>query len=119
MADDEQDWRNTQSPIASTERIGGDSDRMDEFEGKGSDDSPQEDHAANQDADSEDDDIIPGCYMLNMSSVGRFWIRADYIRIFDGIEEFFNSKTPPFRPPSVVVAGQPDTGAPSSSVSLI
>jgi len=114
MADDEEDWCNAQSPIASI-------DCMDEFEGKWSDE-PQEEDADEGPIDntgSEDDDIIPGCCMLNMSPVGKFWIRADYIRIFDEIEEFFSNRTPPFRPPSVVITGQPGIGAPSSSVSLI
>jgi hypothetical protein len=122
MADDEEDWRNTQSPIASTGTVSGgsESDCMDELEGKGSDE-PQEDDADEDtdDTDSEDDDIIPGCCMLNMSSVGRFWIRADYIRIFDEIEHFLSHFIPPFRPPSVVITGQPGIGAPSSAGSLI
>jgi hypothetical protein len=123
MADDEEDWRNTQSPIASTGTVSGgsESDCMDELEGKGSDE-PQEDDADDSDTDdtdSEDDDIIPGCCMLNMSSVGRFWIRADYIRIFDEIEHFLSHFIPPFRPPSVVITGQPGIGAPSSAGSLI
>ena len=61
-----------------------------------------------------DDDIISGCYMLDIDIKGlrlsKLWIRAEYIRVFNSINAFYDE--PPLIPraPCVVVTGQPGIG---------
>jgi len=65
--------------------------------------------------DQVDDDFIPGCAILNIGiddlPFQKIWIRADYIRIYDYIE---NRETPSrltnLLPPAAVVTGHPGTG---------
>ena len=65
-------------------------------------------------ADAEDD-IISGCYVLDIGipeiPVSRLWIRADYIRIFDFFQKWFDNYARPMaRVPSGVLTGQPGIG---------
>src|SRR5258708_24161663 len=62
-----------------------------------------------------DDDVISGCYFLDIGipdiGISRLWIRADYIRIFDYIQSFYEERADPMvRVPSVVLTGQPGIG---------
>jgi hypothetical protein len=112
MAEEERDWRNTQLPISAIGGEFGDEDhgdkRMDEIgddvmdEGTGTD---------------LDDDIIPGCYMLDIDidqwedlPSQRIWIRADYIRIWDELTDHYNTYPSKGRAPAAVLTGQPGIG---------
>ena len=62
-----------------------------------------------------DDDIISGCYVLNISiphiPVSHLWIRADYIRVFNYFQAFFDTHAKPMaKVPSGVLTGQPGIG---------
>jgi hypothetical protein len=66
--------------------------------------------------DNKDNDIIPGCYLMDFGLEGlgnrRIWVRADYVRIYDYAEFHYNKKSyPPNQAPSMVVTGQPGIGA--------
>lgn len=67
--------------------------------------------------DDDNDDIIPGCYVLDIDNdalkIKRIWIRAEYIRIYDHLVEYYNQKTSQVSEkisPSVVITGQPGIG---------
>jgi len=61
-----------------------------------------------------DDDIIEGCYFLEIGiedfQLPRIWIRAEYVRIYNAIED--RHRTPYYPPlaPAVVITGQPGIG---------
>jgi hypothetical protein len=62
-----------------------------------------------------DDDIIPGCYLLDLDietiNPMKIWIRADYIRVYNHVETYYETPGfPPNRAPCVVLAGQPGIG---------
>jgi hypothetical protein len=62
-----------------------------------------------------DDDIISGCYVLDISiprmQVSHLWIRADYIRIFDYFQAFYDRHARPMaKVPSGVLTGQSGIG---------
>ena len=62
-----------------------------------------------------DDDIVPGCYVLDISIPGirlsHLWIRADYIRIFDYFQTHYDKYDRPTEDvPSGVLTGQPGIG---------
>jgi hypothetical protein len=91
MTDEEREWLNAQPAKGSEfgledqegeERMYG---VVDEKMGVDETTVPDEtmDEAATTDPD---DDIIPGCYMLDIGIDGiqfsKFWIRAEYIRVF-------------------------------------
>jgi hypothetical protein len=62
-----------------------------------------------------DDDIVPGCYVLDISipgmQVSQLWIRADYIRVFDYFQTFYDTHARPMeKVPSGVLTGQPGIG---------
>jgi hypothetical protein len=84
MAIEEQAWRRTQSS----------------------------DPAIDEDGDQDGDDIIPGCYLLDIGmNISKLWIRADYIRIYDFLEAHYKKPSAPsFRAPAAVVTGQPGVG---------
>jgi hypothetical protein len=70
MAIEEQEWRSVQWGDPARAR---DQDQ--------DEDDPMDEHL------DEDDDIIPGCYPLDLGiNVPKIWIRADYIRIYDFLE---------------------------------
>ena len=89
MADEEQKWRNAQSPSSTP------------VEGC----EPME-----VDVSEEDDDLIEGCCFLELDiediNFSRIWIRAEYIRIYNTLENQrgFNSA------PAAVITGQPGIG---------
>ncbi|EDR06022.1 uncharacterized protein LACBIDRAFT_294749 [Laccaria bicolor S238N-H82] len=61
-----------------------------------------------------DDDIIPGCYMLDINIDGlkysKLWIRAEYIRVFNSVNAYYDEPTSTPGAPCVVVTGQPGIG---------
>ena len=95
MAVEEQEWRSGQSGDPARARH----------------EDQDEDDPMDEDVD-EDDDIIPGCYLLDLGmNVPKIWIRADYIRIYDFLEDYYNeSPEPSFRAPAAVITGQPGVG---------
>jgi hypothetical protein len=70
-----------------------------------------------------DDDIISGCYVLDISipriPVSHLWIRADYICIFNFFQAFYDKHAKPMaKVPSGVLTGQPGIGESSCIASL-
>jgi len=65
--------------------------------------------------DERDDDIISGCYALDLNIprmlVTSLWVRADYIRIFDHFQAFYDEYASPMEiTPCGVLSGQPGIG---------
>ena len=120
MEEEEEEWRNAQPPP-----LTGDEghDRDDKMDGDRDGDAGM-DEDEGMDQGDKDNDVIPGCYMLDISieglEISKMWIRAEYIQIFDYIEAFFKKPGfPPGRPPSAVITGQPGIGVFSLVVSSI
>jgi hypothetical protein len=115
MADEEQEWLNTLAVPAMRSESGlGDQEgeeRIYEVVDKTVVVDETMDEATTADPD---DDIIPGCYMLDIGIDGipfsKIWIRAEYIRIFNALSAYYN--TPFLQPqaPAVVITGQPGIG---------
>ncbi|EDR05961.1 uncharacterized protein LACBIDRAFT_329135 [Laccaria bicolor S238N-H82] len=61
-----------------------------------------------------EDDIISGCYMLDIDidelELTSLWIRAEYIRVFNLVNAYYDKPTSVRRAPCVVVTGQPGIG---------
>src|ERR1700722_7090551 len=62
----------------------------------------------------DDDDLIPGCDFL-YSDIETFpyrkiWIRAEYIRIYDAIEAWYDEPSILPMAPAMVITGQPGIG---------
>jgi hypothetical protein len=98
MKDEEEKWRNTQ-PL-----------RADEDGDESMDQNRDETITMNM-----DNDFIPGCYVLDLGIPGllcsSIWIRADYIRVYDYFQTFYNKYNKPMtRVPSAVLTGQPGIG---------
>ena len=65
------------------------------------------------DSAAEDDDIIPGCYVLDSGirgAEGKIGVRADYIRIFRFAEKFYTKHVSNSLSPCLVITGQPGIG---------
>ena len=67
------------------------------------------------DEDYLDDNIIPGCYVLDIGieelQYSSIWIRADYIRIHDYFHAHYTKYAKPVcRAPGAVLTGQPGIG---------
>jgi hypothetical protein len=98
MAVEEQEWRRT---IRGGEvRDEHQDERMDVDENDGTDPG---------------DDIIPGCYVLDIDIEGlefsKIWIRADYIRIYNYLEIHHREPgIPQGQAPAAVITGQPGIG---------
>ena len=62
--------------------------------------------------ESLDDDVIPGCYLLDLGDdFSKIWIRADYVRIYDFVEAYYKTNpAPSHRAPAVVITGHPGVG---------
>lgn len=104
MAHKEQKWCDTQSPM------GG------EGSGPGGEEMDHVDMTEGED-DDDDDDFIKGCYSLDIdidgSETSRFWIRAEYIRIYEAVEIWYNfieSSRFSGRAPAAIITGQPGIG---------
>ena len=95
MADEEQKWRDTQSPMpVKGSELGG--EEMTEGE-------------------DSDDDFIKGCYSLDInidgSETSRIWIRAEYIRIYKAVEAWYVTvASRSGRAPAAIITGQPGIG---------
>lgn len=105
MKDEESEWRDTQKDEWCDTR---EDERMDQDQ--------------DQDEATDMDDIIPGCYVLDIGipgmAISRLWIRADYIRVFNFFQDFFDNYAKPMdRVPSAVLTGQPGIGE-SSCIAL-
>ena len=91
MAVEESEWRSTQTPVTDIESELKDSDRMD-----------------------VDDEIDPGCYMLDIGIDGlpypKIWIRAEYIHVFAYLQQYYDQERTHNLVPSVVITGQPGIG---------
>jgi hypothetical protein len=63
-------------------------------------------------ATDEDDDVVPGCYPFRVGIENiTVWIRADYIRVYKALEDYYDKATKQRgRTPSAVVTGQPGIG---------
>jgi hypothetical protein len=103
-ARDDLDGRNTQpnSPIIRGDLIAEDQD---------GDDHMDEDWEG---ADLRSD-ITPGCHVLDINIDGieypRIWVRAEYLRIYDFLEDCYNDAVEkPGRAPGAVLTGQPGIG---------
>ncbi|KAF8627245.1 hypothetical protein AX15_004464 [Amanita polypyramis BW_CC] len=104
MADEEQKWRDAQPPmpVEGTE-LGN--------ECQGGDDSMDVDVSKEE---GSDDDIIAGCYSLEIGikdfQFPRIWIRAEYVRIYDALEARYRMPVYPYMASAVVITGQPGIG---------
>ena len=121
MADEEQEWLNALPvPAMGSESVLGDQEgeeRMYEVvdERMVVDETAVVDETMDEAMTADpDDDLIPGCYVLDIDIDGipcsKIWIRAEYIRIFNALSAYYN--TPVFQPqaPAVVITGQPGIG---------
>ena len=104
MAHEAKKWRDAQPPMPAEvtglgrERQGGDETM---------------DMDVNEEEDL-DDDIIEGCYFLEIGiknfEFPRIWIRAEYIRIYNALEDRYKKPSYPYLAPAVVITGQPGIG---------
>ena len=118
MVDEEQQWLNAQqaSPATGSEfglRVQEEEERMDAVvnEKMVVDETAVVDET--MDELDPDDDVISGCYMLDIGIDGLFskvWIRAEYIRIFNAINAYYDDPPLIDRAPCVVITGQPGIG---------
>jgi hypothetical protein len=101
MADEEQKWRNAQSPTpVEGSRLG--NERQGGYEPMDMDSDV---------SDSEEEvDVIEGCCFLDIKEfkIPSIWIRAEYIRIYDALEPCYQKAY--MRAPAVVITGQPGIG---------
>jgi hypothetical protein len=121
-----QTWKaDDNTPVAQFhKKFWGKSMKDEESEWRDTQEDTQEDEHMDQDQDetADMDDIIPGCYVLDIGipgmAISRLWIRADYIRIFNFFQDYFNDYAKPMdRVPSAVLTGQPGIGESSSIAS--
>lgn len=101
MQVEELEWKKSQPPIPAA----------------GDDGLGSEDQLMHVDFDVSDvgDDVIPGCYVLNIGISGlersKIWIRADYIRVYNFLETIDDgtSKAKDMAP-GAIITGQPGIG---------
>ena len=104
MAHEAKKWRDAQSPMpAEVTGLG--------RERQGGDETMDMDVSEEEDLD---DDIIEGCYFLEIGiknfEFPRIWIRAEYIRIYNALEDRYKKPSYPYLAPAVVITGQPGIG---------
>lgn len=125
MEDEEAEWRKEPRQI---EGPGDEDEDEGRHEGKGKgraidegedevmdtdEDEPETDaDELEGEATDEDQDVIPGCYPFNVGIEDiTVWIRADYIRVFEGLQRSFEKAMKQRgRTPSAVITGQPGIG---------
>jgi hypothetical protein len=115
MVDDEHEWRKSQ-PVAEECMDDGEDALMAGIEDEVMEATDGDEEEAE---DEEDEDLIPGCYFLDMSVAGiepSIWIRADYIRIYDRLEAHYAKVGSRGRAPAAVLTGQPGIGEWSSII---
>jgi hypothetical protein len=106
MAGEEQDWRDTHPPIpVAGGELGYGDGQVDEDGDENMDESER----------TILDDIIPGCYILDLGiedlEYSRIWIRADYIRVYNYLEIHYNDCADRrSRAPGAILTGQPGIG---------
>jgi hypothetical protein len=87
---------------------------IDEDEGKGRaiDKDDNETMEENELEGVADEDDIPGCYPFSVGIEDiTVWIRADYIRVYNALEDYYKKAMKRSgRTPSAVVTGQPGIG---------
>jgi len=113
MDDEEREWLDlkTQSRDDSTD----DDVIVDDGDDKDTDNGDDED-TGNTDSDSDaDDELIPGCYELDISpnpvsAVPKIWIRADYIRVYRFVESRYDLCYARHDAQAVVITGLPGIG---------
>jgi len=102
MADEEQKWRDAQPPMPV------------EGTGLGNERQSGDEPVDVSEGEYLDDDIIEGCYSLEIGIKGfnfpRIWIRAEYIRIYDALEDRYRERSYPYLAPAAVITGQPGIG---------
>jgi hypothetical protein len=98
---------------------------IDEDEGKGraidkDDNETMEEDELEGEATDEDEDDIPGCYPFSVGIEDiTVWIRADYIRVYEALEDYYKKAMKRSgRTPSAVVTGQPGIGESRYSLPL-
>ncbi|KIL64118.1 hypothetical protein M378DRAFT_11689 [Amanita muscaria Koide BX008] len=115
MEDEGAEWQKAQTQI----RLGGqpeDEDQdQDKGKGKAMDEGGGEVKNAGEVTNEDDDDILPSCYVLDISIHGiapkSLWIRTDYIRIFNFFQAYYDEMAKPMDDaPSAVLTGQPGIG---------
>jgi hypothetical protein len=101
MEGEEKEWRDAQPPMPAAG-------------GELRDKHQHADERTDEDGDDLDDDIIPGCYFLDIGIEGleypRIWIRADYIRTYDALENHYQRPAYSHRAPAAVITGEPGIG---------
>ena len=113
MDDEEREWLDlkTQSRDDSTD----DDVIVDDGDDKDTDNGDDED-TGDTDSDSDaDDELIPGCYELDISpnpvsAVPKIWIRADYIRVYKFVESRYDLCYARHDAQAVVITGPPGIG---------
>ena len=113
MAHDETEWRNAQSKSGVQHHDEDGNEHEDENEGnkmEADDGDDDDDGDDGNDDDDDNDDDIPGCYLLNIG-FRQLWIRSDYIRVFNAIQDYYSWYAKPRAiTPSIVLTGQPGIG---------
>jgi hypothetical protein len=111
MVDEEQEWRSAQSPVPA---IGGEleDERQDGDELM---DEPRDERMDDGERTDLDDDILPGCYVLDIGIAGlgfpKIWIRAEYKRIYYFLEGYYHTiANRSSLAPGAVLTGQPGIG---------
>jgi hypothetical protein len=140
MKDEEEEWQKTQ-PQTESQSKDEDEDRyegkaiddddnetmeVEEYEGKGKDKAIDEDEGEveedqlEDEATDEDEDDIPGCYPFSVGFEDiTVWIRADYIRVYEALEDYYEKAMKRSgRTPSAVITGQPGIGESHYSLPL-
>jgi hypothetical protein len=122
MEDEEAEWQKGQTQIGGQpedeDQDGYEAMVQDQDQGKRKATDKCGDDVMNEgegEATDEDDDILPGCYDLDISIDGMapssLWIRADYIRIYNFFQAHYDKHAHPMaRAPSAVLTGQPGIG---------
>ena len=121
MADEEQEWLKAQQtgPATGTEfglRAQEGEERIDAVvnEQMVVDEAAVVDETMDETTTTDpDDDIISGCYMLDIGIDGlmsKLWIRAEYIRVFNFVNAYYDKPSSILRAPCVVVTGHPGIG---------
>jgi hypothetical protein len=141
MEDEEEEWRKAQPQIEDEDEgryegkgkgraIDEDEDEameVEEYEGKGKgraidkdDNETMEEDELDGEATDEDEDDIPGCYPFSVGIEDiTVWIRADYIRVYEALEDYYKKAMKRSgRTPSAVVTGQPGIGESRYSLPL-
>ena len=114
MAAEEQQWLNAQQTSPATGSEFGLRDQEGEKHVDAVDNEVVDETMDEATTMDPDDDIISGCYMLDIDIKGlrlsKLWIRAEYIRVFNFVNVYYDRPTVAGKAPCVVVTGQPGIG---------